>query len=206
VEPTLSPELLERARRTLRRRDPILGEVVRRVGPCTLRPRGDPYAALQRAILHQQLAGAAAAAIERRLKALFAGRVPRPAALLAHDAAALRGVGLSRQKLAALQDLARAFHERELTAARLRRLDDDAVVEAVTRVRGVGEWTAHMLLLFSLGRPDVLPVGDYGVRKAAQVLYGLDGLPGKRELESIAEPWRPWRSVAVWYLWRHAQG
>lgn len=198
----LSPEEIERARRALRRRDPVLGAVVRRVGPCALRARGDPYASLHRAILYQQLAGAAAQAIERRVKSLFGGRVPRPAALLAADDVSLRSAGLSRQKLASLRDLARAFHEGELDARRLHRLEDDAVVEAVTRVRGVGEWTAHMLLMSSLGRPDVLPIGDYGVRKAVQALYGLEELPARRELEAIAEPWRPWRSVASWYLWR----
>jgi len=204
--PKLSAEERAKAERALRRRDPVLGAVVRRVGPCGLRPRGDPYASLHRAILHQQLAGAAAAAIEGRVKRLFGGRTPRPAAFLAADAASLHAAGLSRQKLAALRDLARAFHEGELDGRRLHRLGDDEVVEAVTRVRGVGEWTAHMLLLSSLGRPDVLPVGDYGVRKAAQLLYGLDALPGRRELESLAEPWRPWRSVASWYLWRALDG
>ena len=199
----LSGSELERARRALRRSDPLLGAVVRRVGPCGLRARGDPYAALHRAILYQQLAGAAAAAIERRVRALFRGRVPRPAAFLAADPEALRAAGLSRQKLAALLDLARAFHEGELDARRLHRMNDAAVIDAVTRVRGVGEWTAHMLLMSSLGRPDVLPVGDYGIRKAAQSLYGLAALPGRRELEALAEPWRPWRSVAAWYLWRH---
>jgi DNA-3-methyladenine glycosylase II len=202
MAPKLSPEDLERARRALRRKDPVLGAVVRRVGPCDLRPRGDPYASLHRASLHQQLAGAAAATIERRVKALFGGRVPRPAAFLATDDVPLRSAGLSRQKLAALRDLARAFDAGELDARRLGRLDDAGVVEAVTRVRGIGEWTAHMLLMTSLGRPDVLPVGDYGVRKAVQNLYGLGALPGRGELEAIAEPWRPWRSVASWYLWR----
>ena len=176
--------------------------MIRRVGACGLRARGDPYASLHRAILHQQLAGAAAAAIERRVRAIFGGRTPRPAAFLAADETSLRAAGLSRQKLAALRDLARAFHARELDGRRLRHLDDDAVVEAVTRVRGVGEWTAHMLLMSSLGRPDVLPVGDYGIRKGAQRLYGLRELPGRRELTALAEPWRPWRSVASWYLWR----
>lgn len=198
----MTPEAMVRARRVLARRDPVLGGVIRRVGPCGLRPRGDAYAALHRAILHQQLAGAAAATIERRVRGLFGGRTPRPAAFLEADDAALRGAGLSRQKLLALRDLARAFHARELDGRRLRHLDDEAVVEAVTRVRGVGEWTAHMLLLGSLGRPDVLPVGDYGIRKGAQRVYGLRDLPGRQELTALAEPWRPWRSVASWYLWR----
>lgn len=193
---------LARARRTLLRRDPRLGRVIRAVGPCGLRPLGDPYAVLHRAILHQQLAGAAAATIARRVRSLFGGRIPRPAAFLAADEGALRKAGLSRQKLAALRDLARAFHAGELDGRRLRHLDDDAVVEAVTRVRGVGEWTAHMMLMSAMGRPDVLPVGDYGIRKGAQRVYGLQELPGREVLTALAEPWRPFRSVASWYLWR----
>ncbi len=202
VHEPLRPESIARARRALARRDPRLGAVIRRVGPCDMRPRGDPYASLHRAILYQQLAGAAAATIERRVKALFGGRTPRPAAFLAAEDDTLRAAGLSRQKLAALRDLARAFHAGELDARRLRRLDDDGVVEAVTRVRGVGEWTAHMLLMNSLGRPDVLPVGDYGIRKGVQSLYRLRVLPDRERLTALAEPWRPWRSVASWYVWR----
>lgn len=203
MPPRLSASTLEQARRHLLRRDPVLARLVRRVGPCGIRPQRDPYLSLQRAILHQQLAGSAARAIELRLAARFGGRAPGPAELVAASDAELDGVGLSRQKRAALRDLARAFHEGELGAVQLRRLDDDAVIEAVTRVRGVGEWTAHMFLLFSLGRPDVLPFGDYGVRRGAQILYRLRALPDRARLERLAEPWRPWRSVASWYLWRH---
>lgn len=184
------------------RRDPVLGAVIRAVGPCTIELRHDPYRALLRSILHQQLAGAAAATIERRFKALFGGRYPLPAALLAGDEDSLRGAGLSRQKLKAMRAVAEAFGGGGLSNRRIARMHDDAVVEAVTEVHGVGEWTAHMLLMFSLGRPDVLPVGDYGVRKGAALLYGLADLPGRKELEALAEPWRPYRSVASWYLWR----
>lgn len=198
----LDAAALDRARRALARRDPVLGAVIRRVGPCGLAPRGDPYRYLVRSVLYQQLAGAAARAIEARLHARFGGRIPAPARLRAARPATLRACGLSRQKIASLRAIAAAFDERVLDARRLARLDDAAVVEAVTVVRGVGPWTAHMLLMFSLGRPDVLPVGDYGVRKAAMTLYGLPALPRASELEAIAEPWRPWRSVASWYLWR----
>ncbi len=201
----LDAALLEKARRSLRRRDPALGGVIRRVGACRLRPRGDPYGSLVRSVLFQQLAGAAARAIDARLRGRYGGRYPRPAALLAARDAELRAVGLSRQKIAALRDIARAFEEGRVTSRRLPRLDDPAVIEAVTAIHGVGEWTAHMLLMFGLGRPDVLPVGDYGVRKAGQMLYGLPHLPGRGELEALAQPWRPYRSVASWYLWRAAE-
>ena len=103
-----------------------------------------------------------------------------------------------------MRSIAEAFLDGTVSARKLPRMEDEEVIAAVTRIRGVGVWTAHMLLMFSLGRPDVLPVGDYGVRKAARDLYGLDALPKPRELEAIAEPWQPYRSVACWYLWRHA--
>jgi DNA-3-methyladenine glycosylase II len=197
-------ETLERARRNLARRDPVLRPLIRRVGPCGLRRRGDPYRALLRSVLYQQLAGAAAAAIHARLRARFDGRDPRPGALLAACDAELRAVGLSRQKIAALRSIAEHFDDGRVSGRRLARMDDDAVVECVTQIRGVGVWTAHMLLMFSLGRPDVLPVGDYGIRKGVQSLYGLRELPRPAELERMAERWRPWRSVASWYVWRHA--
>lgn len=198
----LDPAALARAARTLARRDPVLGALIRRVGVCGLERRGDPYRYLVRSVLHQQITGHAARAIEARLAARFGGRLPAPAVLRAAAPAELRACGLSRQKIASLHAIAAAFDDRVLDGRRLARLDDDGVVEAVTAVRGVGPWTAHMLLLFSLGRPDVLPVGDYGVRKGAMLLYGLPELPKPAQLEALAEPWRPWRSVASWYLWR----
>jgi len=197
--------LVERARRSLRRSDPVLGAVIRRVGACELRRRGDPYRYLVRSVLYQQITGAAGRAIEKRLHAAFGGRVPVPAQLRVADTETLRGAGLSRQKIESIRAIATAFDERTLDGRRLARCTDVAVVEAVTQVRGVGEWTAHMLLMFSLGRPDVLPVGDYGVRKAARDLYGLADLPKPRELEALGEAWRPYRSVATWYLWRSTE-
>jgi DNA-3-methyladenine glycosylase II len=199
----LDAELLEKARRSLRRRDPRLGAVIASVGPCRLRPSGDPYRALIRSVIYQQLAGAAANAIAGRLRRRFGGRFPRPERLLAAPAAELRAVGLSRQKAATLRAVAASFADGSLSSRRLRRMDDAGVVEAVTQIKGIGEWTAQMLLIFSLGRPDVLPVGDYGVRKGVMKLYGLPALPARAELEAVAEPWRPYRSVASWYLWRH---
>jgi len=193
-----------RARRALSRRDARLARVIRQVGPCALAARGDPYRMLLRSVVHQQLAGAAAQAIDGRLRAAWRGRYPRPELLLAASTRQLRVAGLSRQKIAAVRAVAEAFASGEVTGRALRRMDDAAVIAAVTRIRGIGEWTAHMLLMFSLGRPDVLPVGDYGVRKGVMLLYGLGELPKPRALEEIADAWRPWRSVASWYLWRVA--
>jgi DNA-3-methyladenine glycosylase II len=195
-------DCLARARRHLTRCDPVLGRIIRDVGPCRLTVRGDPYGSLLRSILFQQLAGTAARAIERRFRAHFGGRYPRPQALLATPPATLRGLGLSRQKQAAMAEAARAFAEGRVRSRRLYHMSEDDVVEALTQIKGVGPWTAHMILMFSLGRPDVLPVGDYGVRKGAQLLYGLTDLPKPAELHALAEPWRPYASVASWYLWR----
>jgi DNA-3-methyladenine glycosylase II len=195
---------LSRARRTLARRDPVLGRWMRRVGRCGIEVRGDPYRQLVRSVIHQQLAGSAARAIDGRVRGLFRGRYPRPERLLEATDAQLRGAGLSRQKVAAVRAVADAFASGALDNRRLRRMDDDAVIGAVTQVRGIGLWTAHMMLMSSLGRPDVLPVGDFGVRKGALVLYELREMPTPSELEAIAAPWRPYRSVAAWYLWRAA--
>ena len=200
----LDPELLDRACRSLCRRDPILRPLIRKVGPCGLRWRGDPYRYLVRGVLYQQLAGPAASAIEGRFKAEFGGRIPAPMRLLEASPQRLRAVGLSRQKAAAVRSIAEAFLDGTVSSRRLPQMDDADVIAAVTQIRGVGVWTAHMLLMFSLGRPDVLPVGDYGVRKAARDLYRLDDLPNPGELEDIARRWQPYRSVACWYLWRHA--
>lgn len=194
-----------RARRVLTRSDPLLGAVIRRAGPCPLRAGGRPYAYLVRSVLYQQLAGAAAAAIEGRFLALFGGSPPRPEALLAMRRDRLRRAGLSRNKIAAVRAVAEAFERGDVRERQLWHLDDAAVVAQLVEIRGVGEWTAHMLLMSALGRPDILPVGDYGVRKGAQLLYGLEELPGRRELEALADPWRPWRSVGAWYLWRHRE-
>jgi DNA-3-methyladenine glycosylase II len=199
---TLDPVLMARACRSLRRRDPVLGGVIRRVGPCGIQARGNPYAALVRSVIYQQLAGSAARSIDRRFRRPHGYRYPPAARLRRMPEPSLRAAGLSRQKIAALRAIAEAFDAGRVSGRALRRLTDDDVIEAVTQIRGVGEWTAHMLLMFSLGRPDVLPVGDYGVRKGAQRLYGLSEPPGRADLEALAEPWRPYRSVASWYLWR----
>jgi DNA-3-methyladenine glycosylase II len=193
---------LREAARHLARADARLARVIEAHGPCTLAPRGDPYRYLVRSILYQQLAGKAAATIERRFKAGFGGRVPPPETLAAQRDARLRSFGLSRQKAAAVKAVGAAFAKGLVSARRIPHMGDEAVVESVTQIRGVGEWTAHMLLMFSLGRPDVLPVGDYGVRKGAQKLYGLRELPRPDALAELAEPWRPFRTVGSWYLWR----
>jgi len=176
-------------------------------GPLTLaeRRRGRPkeaYGALLRSIVGQQLSTKAARSIYERLAALFGGRAPTPVELLAVDREALRAVGLSWRKVDYLRDLAQRVEDGSLDLRRLRRLPDDEVTAELTQVRGLGPWTADMFMIFHLGRPDVLPVDDLGIRKAAQALTGGDALPTPSELEVLAEPWRPYRSLASLYLWR----
>jgi len=178
--------------------------VIERVGPCrlALRTDGTHFEHLVRAIVYQQLAGRAAAAIHGRLLALYGNRAPTPAELIATRADRLRRAGLSRQKLRYLKDLARQAGSGAVPLEALARQSDDAVIEALTAIKGVGPWTAQMFLMFRLGRPDVLPVLDFGIRKAMRVAYGLRRMPTPARMERIAAPWRPHRTVACWYLWR----
>ena len=203
----LDPAALRSAVRHLVRRDPVLAGITRRVGPCLWRAdrRTPPFAALVESILHQQITGHAAATIHRRLCALVGRPRPRPEDIHGASDEALRACGLSRQKIRYMRDL--ALHVQDgLPLARLPRLSDDAVVEALTSVKGIGRWTAEMYLIFRLGRPDVLPVTDYGIRKAMQMAYGWRSLPKPDRMRRAAEPWRPYRSVACWYLWRTLDG
>jgi DNA-3-methyladenine glycosylase II len=190
---------------TLQAADRVLAELITRAGPFRLQTRAhlSPFQALLRAIVYQQLSGQAAETIYQRLLGLFPQRRPTPQRLLSASAEALRGAGLSRAKIAAAQDLAaKALDGTVPSRQRLQTLDDEAVIERLLAVRGVGRWTAEMLLMFYLGRPDVLPVADLGVRKGFMLTYRLAQLPGARELLAHGESWRPYRSVASWYLWR----
>jgi DNA-3-methyladenine glycosylase II len=172
--------------------------VLARRGP---RP-GDAYGTLVRSIVGQQLSTKAARTIFERLVELFGGHTPTPRGLLDTDPEELRRVGMSRAKVAFLRDLAEHVEDRELSLDRLAELPDEDVLEQLTAIKGLGPWSVHMFLIFHLGRPDVLPVGDLGIRRAVQIAYGLSELPAAGELERIAEAWRPHRSLACLYLWR----
>jgi DNA-3-methyladenine glycosylase II len=199
--------------------DPKLGKLIARAGPLTMRLAGgqSPFEALTESIIYQQLHGKAAAAIHARLMAGFAdasggARHPDPQQLLDCPTAQLRAAGLSHNKTLALRDLAAKTLDGTVpTLARIRRMSDDAILEHLTQVRGIGVWTVQMMLIFRLGRPDVMPSGDYGVRKGfALTFQGLkpttkvtpDLLATPAEIERRAKKWTPWRSVASWYLWR----
>lgn len=185
--------------------DPVLASVVKRVGPCTLSPRRDYFVALCQSIFSQQISTAVAAVLFERFRQLFPRRRPTPGAvldLLERDGEALRGCGVSRQKRLYLADLARHFDSGLLSMRRLSRMSDEQVIEMLTEVKGVGRWTAEMFLIFTLNRPDLLPVDDLGLRKGIQKAHRLDELPGAEVCRELAEPWRPYRSIATWYLWR----
>jgi DNA-3-methyladenine glycosylase II len=185
--------------------DPTLARVMERVGPFELPIRliHNPFEALARNIIYQQLHGNAAGAIHRRVLALFGKDRLHPQDILDASEERLRGAGLSGAKLVALKDLAaKALDGTVPTLARLRRMDDEEIIEHLTQVRGVGRWTVEMLLIFRLGRADVLPVGDFAVRKGFSLVYDMKELPKPKELLHYGERWRPYRSVASWYMWR----
>jgi DNA-3-methyladenine glycosylase II len=191
----------------LRRSDPVMGRLVDEHGPLDeeQRRRGrplEPYGALIRSIVGQQLSTKAARSIYERLTALFDGRTPTPAELLAADPEEVRSVGLSRPKVGYLRSLAVHVQSGELELDRLSELPDGEVSAQLTAVKGLGQWTADMFLIFHLRRPDVLPVGDLGIRRAVERAYGLPELPDPTQLTEIGEPWRPNRSLASLYLWR----
>ncbi|HEY9723226.1 MAG TPA: DNA-3-methyladenine glycosylase [Oscillatoriaceae cyanobacterium] len=187
----------------LRQVDPRLAAVIDRVGPCRLDPdRYDShFAALVRSIVSQQLSTKAAATIHGRLRALLDEQVT-PERLLAQSDEALRGVGLSRQKIAYMRDLSEQAASGALPLDAIDGLDDAAVIAALTQVKGIGRWTVQMLMLFRMGRPDVLPDLDLGIQKAIQRLYALPEMPKPKEVLSLGAHWRPHASVASWYLWR----
>jgi DNA-3-methyladenine glycosylase II len=183
-----------------------LALVIRKVGSFpTKKPKPQPpFESLLKAIVYQQLAGAAAATIFGRVRALGSdGKCPTPEEILRATRAKLRRAGLSRQKIAAVKDLARKTIDGTVPPlAAIRRMCEEEILERLTRVRGIGEWSVHMFLMFQLGRPDVLPIKDYGIRKGFQHVYGLKKEPKPQVVLEHAERWRPYRSIASWYLWR----
>jgi DNA-3-methyladenine glycosylase II len=193
-----------RARRLLLRRDPILAALIRKHGPCGLAAaqRADHFSALVRAIVGQQLSTKAASTIHKRLVDLIGGGRATPDAVACLTDAQLRAVGLSRQKSAYLRDLCAKVADGTVRLDALERMTDDDVIVELTKVKGVGRWTAQMFLMFRLHRPDVLPVGDLGIVNAVKRVYGLRKAPTAQRIAKIGDAWRPYRSVASWYLWR----
>jgi DNA-3-methyladenine glycosylase II len=200
----VTPSDYARARRLLLRRDPILAAIIRKHGACGLAAaqRADHFSALVRAIVGQQLSTKAAATIHRRLVDLVPSGRTTSASIACVDDEKLRAVGLSRQKSAYLRDLCVKVDDGTVRLDALERMSDEEVIEELTRVKGIGRWTAEMFLMFRLHRPDVLPVGDLGIVNAVKNAYGLRKKPTADRIMKIGEAWRPYRSVASWYLWR----
>ncbi|HEY2064388.1 MAG TPA: DNA-3-methyladenine glycosylase [Gemmatimonadaceae bacterium] len=188
----------------LKRVDPVLGKIIARVGPCTLTARreGTHYDALVRSIVFQQLSGKAAGTIHRRLREIYPGKRPRAHLVLATSDETLRAAGLSRQKIGYLRDLSARVNERTLPLAHLGRLSDDAIIEHLVQVKGIGRWTVQMFLMFRLGRPDVLPELDLGIQNAIHRAYRLRKRPKPKDVLRIGAKWRPHATLASWYLWR----
>ncbi len=185
--------------------DPVLAGIIKRVGPCLFTARKPTFETLARSIVFQQLHGKAALTIFNRLKKAV-GRRFTPGRLLQLSPDQMRECGLSRQKIASLTDLADRVLRKEIQFRNMQRLEDEAIVSMLSQARGVGVWTAQMFLMFALQRPNVLPVGDLGIRNAVRKAYGLEAPPNAAELERIAERWHPHCTTACWYLWRSLEG
>ena len=204
--PATTRTAMRRRERALAALDPVMARIIDAAGPCTLFARLEttPFESLASSIAHQQLNGIVAARILQRFVALYApATFPEPAALLATEDTALRAVGFSFAKIRALRDLAEKTQAGVVPeSAELVGLEDEHIVERLTQVRGIGPWTVHMMLMSQLGRPNVLPIDDYGVRNGFRLAYGLKGLPTPRALAEFGARWQPHCSIAAWYLWR----
>ena len=199
-------EVSDEALEHLGRSDDVMAALIEEYGPLDLEKRrsgrpADAYGALLRSIVGQQLSVKAARSIYERLTDMFGGTTPTPKELLAADPEAVRSVGLSRPKVSYIRSLAQHVEDGDLHLGSLDDMTEDEVIAELTAVKGLGEWTAHMFLMFHLRRPDVLAVGDLGVRRAVERQYGLEGLPDAETLERLAERWRPYRTLACMYLW-----
>ena len=197
---------MRRAVQHLRKSDPVMAAIIGRVGAYRVEYRKPVFETLVRSIVYQQLSGKAASTIFGRLHAAVGEETLTPEGILKLRAEKMRRLGLSKQKTEYIRELARHTRKGSVVFEALPELDDSNVIESLTQVKGVGVWTAQMFLMFALARPDVLPVADLGIRVAMKRAYGLAELPKPEEMERIASPWRPWCSVACWYLWRSLEG
>jgi len=187
------------------KKDPKLARIIQVVGEYHITTTSNYFESLIEAIITQQLAGAAAKAISKRFRGLYGKRFPKPADVLKTSDSKLRKTGLSGMKVKYIKDLSKNIESKKLKLRSLSKLSDDEIVEQLTQVKGIGRWTAEMFLIFSLGRMDVLPVGDLGLKKGVQLLNSSTKLPTPDEIEELAEKWRPYRTVATWYLWKSLQ-
>ena len=199
------PKVWRKGVRHLKRNDPIMAGIMNRTRPIKFELDDDHYEAVVGSIIFQQLAGTAARAILNRFKAMYGGRVPTPREYLSTDESKLRSSGLSPQKISYIKDLAERIESGKLDLKRLEEMSDEEAMRELDDVRGIGRWTAEMFLLFKLGRTDVLPVDDLGLRKAAKRAYKLRKLPTRDRFEQLAEKWHPYSSISTLYLWRSSE-
>jgi len=184
------------------KRDPKLAKIIKHVGPYNVRISRNRYQSLVEAIVTQQLAGSAAKSIIKRFRNLYDSSFPKPVDVINTHTTKLRTTGLSRMKVSYIKELSIKIENKEVNLRTISKLNDDEVIDMLTKVKGIGRWTAEMFLIFSLGRQDVLPVGDLGLKKGIQLVYSLNELPDEKRIEKIAIKWRPYRTVATWYLWK----
>jgi len=199
----MNKTVLEQAARHLAKADPALRPVIERAGLCTIQPHTDYYKSLADSIIGQQLSVKAAASIRARFYDLFGGKLPTPEAILDKTVEELRGIGFSKAKANYVRDLAQHIIDGKLSFDDIESKSNEAIIKMLTDVKGIGEWTAHMFLMFCMGRTDVLPVGDLGIRTGIKNLYGLNELPTPAQITNIASRhgWHPFESVASWYIW-----
>jgi DNA-3-methyladenine glycosylase II len=202
--PIATPAELERAAAHLAHRDTVLAPIIARVGPARLAPHRDYYGALVNSIIGQQISVKAAASIKQRFRDLFGGNLPTPQQILAKTEDELRAVGFSKSKANYVRDLARHIVDGKVRFDKLDEQSNEEIINELTDVKGIGEWTVHMFLMFCMGRLDVLPVGDLGIRNGVRKLYGFQELPTPRQIVDVAERngWHPYESAASWYIWR----
>lgn len=194
--------IYQKAQRHLSRRDPVLRQLMKQIGPCTLRHDADLFSVLVRSIVSQQISSKAAASISSRLVQSLGRQGLQPRAILKAGEETLRQAGLSTAKRRSLRDLSEKVHSKAVQLDALSDMTDEEVIAHLLPVRGIGRWTAEMLLIFGLGRLDVLPIADLGLRVGVQRVYGLNERPANEALTQLAEPWRPYRSIATWFMWR----
>ena len=187
------------------KRDPKFAKIISQVGEYNVKITKNRYQSLVEAIIAQQLSGSAAESILKKFKKLYKTKFPKPIDVIKTSDSKLRSAGLSKMKVSYIKDLSKKIEQNQLNMRKISTKSDEYVIEQLTSLRGIGRWTAEMFLIFSLGRLDVLPVGDLGLKKGIQLMYSFDDLPDEREIEQLAETWRPYRTVATWYLWKSLQ-
>jgi len=187
------------------KKDPKLAKIIKQVGDYNVKITKNRYQSLVEAIIAQQLSGSAAGAILKKFKKLYKAKFPKPIEVIKTSDSKLRLAGLSKMKVSYIKDLSKKIEKNQLNMRKISTQNDEYVIEQLTSVRGIGRWTAEMFLIFSLGRLDILPVGDLGLKKGIQLMYSFNDLPNEKEIEQLAETWRPYRTVATWYLWKSLQ-